>query len=57
MKEYFGIELAVPSSEVNLVLDLSQWLKIASSSGEDIVIVLDALNQLNDGSGEDGMIS
>ena len=57
MKDNFGIELAIPSSEVNLVLDLSEWLTLASSSGEDIVIVLDALNQLNDGTGEAGMIS
>ncbi|XP_033745872.1 LOW QUALITY PROTEIN: uncharacterized protein LOC117331312 [Pecten maximus] len=53
LKEYFDIELNVPTSDTNLVLDLSRWIKLAASRGR-CVIVFDALNQLNDGSGEEG---
>ena len=43
----------VPSSDTDLVRDLGMWLKMASSQAK-CYIVLDALNQLDDGSGTEG---
>ncbi|XP_069101362.1 uncharacterized protein [Argopecten irradians] len=54
LKQFFDIELSVPTSDTNLVLDLGRWIKLAASRGR-CVIVFDALNQLNDGSGEEGV--
>ena len=53
MKDFFGFNLEVPNTDTVLVQDLSKWLRLASHSAK-CVIVLDALNQLDDGSGEEG---
>ncbi|XP_060078987.1 uncharacterized protein LOC132558436 [Ylistrum balloti] len=53
LKAFFDIDLNVPTSDTNLVLDLGRWFRLAASRGR-CVIVFDALNQLNDGLGEDG---
>lgn len=53
MKAFYGLDMEVPTSEMALVRDLSKWLK-ACSRKQKLIIVLDALNQLDDGSKEDG---
>lgn len=53
IKNNFGFSLAVPASDANLVRDLPMWLKMAGSHSK-CVLVFDALNQLDDGSGEEG---
>lgn len=53
LKIFFGLDLDVPNSDTTLVRDLGKWLKICSTRRKCIV-VLDALNQLDDGSKEDG---
>ncbi|XP_071959587.1 uncharacterized protein [Antedon mediterranea] len=53
MKQFFNFPQAVPSSDRNLVLDLPSWLKQAGNSG-NVMIVLDALNQLDTGAGATG---
>ena len=53
MKQYFEIDLAIPTSDSNLVRDFPTWLRIVGSQGK-CVIVLDALNQMDDGSGTEG---
>lgn len=45
--------MAIPSSDSQLVNDLSKWLRMAGARSK-VVIVFDALNQLDDGSGQDG---
>lgn len=47
-------DLVVPTSDRNLVLELPAWLKLASNSGRRIMLVLDALNQLDSGAGSNG---
>jgi len=53
LKAFHHLDWHVPSSDSDLVRDLGSWLKIAASQGK-CYIVLDALNQLDDGSGTDG---
>ncbi|XP_022091330.1 uncharacterized protein LOC110979639 [Acanthaster planci] len=50
IKQFFGFEMTVPSSQRNLVLELSTWLQMAGKQAR-VVLVLDALNQLDSGSG------
>ncbi|XP_072039857.1 uncharacterized protein [Amphiura filiformis] len=54
LKIYLHQDLSVPSSDRNLVLELPTWLKLASNTGRRIMIVLDALNQLDSGAGSTG---
>ena len=53
MKKHFGFGLSIPSSDTNLVQELSAWLTMAGSQSK-CLLVLDALNQLDDGSGTEG---
>ena len=53
LKDFFHLELTVPSSDSHLVRDLSTWLKMAASRTK-CYIVLDAVNQLDDGTGTEG---
>ncbi|CAE1160308.1 NPHP3 [Acanthosepion pharaonis] len=53
LKDFFGFDLEVPSSDTAIVQDLSQWLQMAASI-KKCVVVFDALNQLDDGSGIGG---
>ncbi|XP_077992057.1 uncharacterized protein LOC144446177 [Glandiceps talaboti] len=50
LKSYFGFEMAIPSSDSHLVRDFATWLRLAGSRGK-VMIVLDALNQLDSGAG------
>ncbi|XP_038058559.1 uncharacterized protein LOC119729838 [Patiria miniata] len=50
IKQFFGFEMTVPSSHRNLVLELSTWLQMAAKQAK-VVLVLDALNQLDTGTG------
>ena len=51
IKDFFGLSLGVPSTDRDLIQDLPVWLALAGSQ-EKCIIVFDALNQLDDGSGE-----
>ncbi|XP_033109971.1 uncharacterized protein LOC117111194 [Anneissia japonica] len=53
MKQFFNFPQPVPSSDRNLVLDLPSWLKQAGNRGK-VMLVLDALNQLDTGAGTKG---
>lgn len=53
MKAHFQLSVDIPSSDRNLVLDLPSWLSMAGRLS-CCVIVLDALNQLDSGSGSAG---
>ena len=54
MKVYFDFDMNIPSSDTILINEIGQWLRMAGSNTK-VVIVLDALNQLDDGTGEHGM--
>ena len=54
MKEFFDFDLKIPSSDALLIHELRKWLMVAAARTK-VVIVLDALNQLDDGSGHDGL--
>ena len=54
MKQFFELDMEVPSSDRNLVIDLPSWLKIAGKRSK-VMIVLDALNQLDSGAAGSGM--
>ena len=56
MKKHFGFGLSIPSSDTNLVQELSAWLTMAGSQTK-CLLVLDALNQLDDGSGTEGWLN
>jgi len=45
--------MQIPSSDSHLINELSKWLRMAGSRSK-VVVVFDALNQLDDGSGQDG---
>lgn len=53
LKDHFGFDCEIPTNDTGLVQDLSQWLQMASSI-KKCVIIFDALNQLDDGSGIEG---
>ena len=53
MKQFFELDMEVPSSDRNLVIDLPSWLKVAGKRSK-VMIVLDALNQLDSGAGGSG---
>lgn len=53
IKTHYGFDMTIPSSDSQLVNDLSKWLRMAGARSK-VVIVFDALNQLDDGSGQDG---
>ena len=54
MKVFFDFDMNIPSSDTILINEIGQWLRMAGSNTK-VVIVLDALNQLDDGTGEHGM--
>ena len=54
MKQFFELDMEVPSSDRNLVIDLPSWLKIAGKRSK-VMIVLDALNQLDSGAAGSGI--
>ena len=54
IRVYLQQDLVVPSSDRNLILELPAWLKLASNKGQKVMIVLDALNQLDGGAGSSG---
>ncbi|XP_064632184.1 uncharacterized protein LOC135490720 isoform X2 [Lineus longissimus] len=53
IKAYFKVEMPIPSTDTNIVRELPTWLTLAGSRRK-CVIILDALNQLDDGLGIDG---
>ncbi|KAL5013818.1 hypothetical protein ScPMuIL_008088 [Solemya velum] len=53
MKEFFQFDMPIPQTDVNMIRDLGNWLKLAGNRHKTI-IVFDALNQLDDGTGEEG---
>ena len=53
MKNHFRFSIQVPATDANLIRDFPVWLKMAGTFGKSY-IVFDALNQLDDGSGEEG---
>ena len=54
LREYLQQDLPIPTTERNLVLELPSWLKLASNRGDRIMLVFDALNQLDSGVGYSG---
>ncbi|XP_070541009.1 uncharacterized protein [Ptychodera flava] len=50
LKMFFGFEMAIPRSDTNVLREFPTWLRLAGSRGK-VVIVLDALNQLDSGTG------
>ena len=54
MKSFFNFDMQIPSSDFILIHEIGKWLRMAGSLTK-VVIVFDALNQLDDGSGQDGM--
>ena len=55
MKEYFDFDMQIPSSDALLIHELKKWLFLAGTRTK-VVVVLDALNQLDDGSGDAGIV-
>ena len=55
MKDYFNFDMQIPSSDALLIHELKKWLFLAGSRAK-VVVVLDALNQLDDGSGHAGIV-
>ncbi|KAL4236673.1 hypothetical protein ACF0H5_005057 [Mactra antiquata] len=53
LKDGLNLDLLIPTSDAHLINDVSKWLKVAGSRS-NIIIVFDALNQLDDGAGQDG---
>ena len=53
MKDFFQFDMQIPSSDALMIHELKKWLTLAGSVAK-VVVVLDALNQLDDGSGVDG---
>ncbi|ELU12330.1 hypothetical protein CAPTEDRAFT_96933 [Capitella teleta] len=53
IKLHFGFSQLVASSDSDLIRDFPLWLKMAGSQSKTI-IVMDALNQLDDGTGTEG---
>ena len=54
MKDFFGFDLHIPTSDALMINELKKWLNLAAAKTQ-VVLVLDALNQLDDGSGHDGL--
>ncbi|XP_072040846.1 uncharacterized protein [Amphiura filiformis] len=54
LREYLQQDLTIPTSERSLVLELPMWLKLASNRGNRVMLVFDALNQLDSGAGYSG---
>ncbi|XP_052059702.1 uncharacterized protein LOC127700331 [Mytilus californianus] len=50
MKVFFNFDMQIPSSDTVLVHEIGKWLRLAGSLTK-CVIVFDAVNQLDDGSG------
>ncbi|CAG2215023.1 NPHP3 [Mytilus edulis] len=50
MKVFFSFDMQIPSSDTVLVHEIGKWLRMAGSLTK-CVIVFDAVNQLDDGSG------
>ncbi|XP_063416845.1 uncharacterized protein LOC134699089 isoform X1 [Mytilus trossulus] len=53
MNIFYDFDMQIPTSDSLLINDIGKWLRMAGSRTK-VVIVLDALNQLDDGTGEDG---
>lgn len=51
IKDFFKFELDIPSADSVLIRDVDKWLRMAGAVSK-VVIVFDALNQLDDGTGE-----
>ena len=51
MKIFFNFDMEIPASDSMLIQELGKWLRMAGSLTK-VVVVLDALNQLDDGSGD-----
>ena len=56
MNEFYGFKMAVPQSDQDLARSLGVWLRHAGAVADTApcIIVLDALNQLDSGSGQAG---
>lgn len=54
LKEHFNLNTQIPSADSYLINELNEWLWMASSRSK-IIIALDALNQLDTGSGRTGI--
>ncbi|XP_076109505.1 uncharacterized protein LOC143078527 [Mytilus galloprovincialis] len=54
MKVFFSFDMQIPSSDTVLVHEIGKWLRMAGSLTK-CVIVFDAVNQLDDGSGVGGI--
>ncbi|KAL3870127.1 hypothetical protein ACJMK2_042738, partial [Sinanodonta woodiana] len=53
IKDYFKIDQAIPSTDTHLIQDLGKWIHMAGTRAK-CVFILDAVNQLNDGTGDEG---
>lgn len=49
LKQHFILDMSIPTSDKALVQDLPKWLGVAGSFGKRVLLVLDALNQLDSG--------
>ncbi|XP_041471148.1 TPR repeat-containing protein DDB_G0287407-like [Lytechinus variegatus] len=54
LKQHFNIDMGIPTSDKSLAQDLPKWLSLAGSCGRRVLIVLDALNQLDSGAAGEG---
>ena len=55
LKQQFQIDMGIPTSDKALIQTLPKWLALAGSFGRKVVLVLDALNQLDSGAGGNGI--
>ncbi|XP_052774907.1 uncharacterized protein LOC128213338 [Mya arenaria] len=53
IKTSFSFDMDIPSSDNELINSLPKWLRLASQLTR-VILVFDALNQMDDGSGQDG---
>ena len=53
MNLFYNFEMEVPTSDIQLINELGKWLRMAGSICK-VIIVLDAVNQLDEGLGQDG---
>ncbi|KAK3101549.1 hypothetical protein FSP39_004391 [Pinctada imbricata] len=53
LKLYFKLDLTIPTADAQVIRDLPKWLRLVASKHQ-CIIVLDALNQLDSGTKEDG---
>ena len=53
MNEFFDFDMQIPTSDLHLINEIGTWLRLAGSRTK-VVVALDALNQLDAGTGEEG---